>query len=83
MKAFIVISTGGLSDGGKIGIGVGIGVGGTLALVGILFIVLCRRYDWTKRAKTGILRILLYLLIIIDVLHILNESQYLTTIIIE
>jgi len=49
----IAISTGGMSDGSKIGIGVGIGVGGTLVLVGILFAVLCRRYDWTKRTKTG------------------------------
>ena len=55
----IAILTGGLSDGGKIGIGVGIGVGGMLVLGGILFIVLCRRYEWIKRTKTGILRILL------------------------
>ena len=58
MKAFIAILTGGISDAGKIGIGVGIGVGGMLVfgmlvLGGILFSVLCRRYDWTKRTKTG------------------------------
>ena len=40
MKAFIAISTGGLSDGRKVGIGVGIGVGGTLVLVGIIFAIL-------------------------------------------
>ncbi len=45
--------TGGLSEGGKVGIGVGIGVGGTLVLVGILFVVLCRRYDWIKGTTTG------------------------------
>ena len=61
MKAFIAISTGGLSDGSKVGIGVGIGVGGTLVLVGIIFAVLCRRYNWIKGTKTGISRIVQYL----------------------
>ena len=53
LVVIIAISTGGLSYGSKIGIGVGIGVGGTLVLIGILFAVLCRRHEITKRAKPG------------------------------
>ena len=46
--------TGGLSEGGRTGIGVGISVGGMLVIGGILFAVLCQKYKCIKRTKTGI-----------------------------